>query len=206
MKIAIFCGSHLAKNPNFAIAAQEIGTLIAQRGHHLLYGGSNWGYMGLVAQAALKEGGEVTAVIPTIFSQEVIDSQPVTHSIIVDSMAERKHQLAIQSDAYIALPGGIGTLDEITEMMVNNQLSLPGGMSSKRYGEAFSPSDYLSSKGTAHRPVGILNTNGFFSPFLIQLDMMVEEGLLAQENRAALLDRATPENLLAAIEKAIENN
>lgn len=206
MKIAIFCGSHLAQNPNFAIAAKEIGAIIAQRGHRLVYGGSNWGYMGIVAQAALEAGGEVTAVIPTIFSQEVIESQPVTHSIVVGSMAERKHQLAIQSDAYIALSGGIGTLDEITEMMVNNQLSLPGGMSTHRFGEAFSPSDYTANNRTPQRPIGILNTDNFFNPFLEQLDCMVKEGLLSPNNRAALISYTSPKELILAIEKAYEES
>lgn len=197
MNIAVFCGSHLAKNPHFAEAAHAMGALIAEHRHRLIYGGSSWGYMGIVAQAALQAGGEVVAIIPSLFSQEVIDSQPVTELVVVESMSERKHELSLRSDAFIALSGGAGTLDEVTEMMTNNQLSLPGGMSSCR--NSFGKAQY-AAKASALKPIGILNTDSFFSPFMHQLEMMCNEGLLAENHYRAVLASPTPQELLHRIE------
>lgn len=201
--IAVFCGSHLASNPIYADAAHEMGKLLAQRGYRLVYGGSSWGYMGVVAQACLEAGGEVTAVIPTIFSQEVIDSQPVTELVRVGSMAERKHQLALRSDAFIALCGGAGTLDEVTDMMTLNQLSLAGGMSTSREEETFGNEAYKREKPAKMKPIGMLNANGFFDPFLQQLRRMTDEGLLNPTHHDAVVASDSPERLLEMIEDFI---
>ena len=174
--IAIFCGSHLSHNPHFAEAAAEVGCLVALRGDRFVYGGSNWGYMGVSSSAALREGGYVIGVIPSIFSQEVIASQAVSELIVVKDMAERKQRIAELADAYIALPGGVGTLDEVTEMLTNNQL------------------------GFGCKPVGLLNVDGFYNPFLQQLQVMLNAGLLRQSNFATVLSAATPSALLDAID------
>lgn len=198
MNIAVFCGSHLGRNPHLAEAATSMGRLLAQQGHNLIYGGSSWGYMGLVAQGALSAGGHVTAVIPSLFSQEVIHSQEVSQMIVVKSMSERKHQLALLSDAFIALSGGAGTLDEITEMLTNNQLRLQGGMS--EVNDTFSAKDHQSMSAFHLKPVGILNTDGFYDPFLQQLHIMCQEGLLAENHYQAVLSDSTPQGLLEKIE------
>lgn len=194
MNIAVFCGSHIGKNPHFAEAARATGQLLAQRGHRLLYGGSAWGYMGLVAQGALEKGGHVTAVIPSLFSQEVIDSQPVSELLVVPSMSHRKDLLARLSDAFLALPGGIGTLDEVTEMMTNNQLHLEGGLSEHR--ATFGQSDYQHMQAEHLKPIGLLNIDHFYDPFLQQLRLMADEGLLTPNHLAALTHAPTPEQLL----------
>ena len=194
MNIAVFCGSHLAPNPAYAEAATAMGRLIARRGHRLIYGGSDWGYMGLVARGALEEGGLVTAVIPALFSQDVIHSLEVSDTLVVKSMAERKHRLATLSDAFVALPGGAGTLDEVTEMMTNNQLHLEGGMSEGR--GAFGQSDYERMQAQRLKPIGLLNVEGFYDAFEMQLRRMTDEGLLTPNHFGALCFEATPEALL----------
>lgn len=201
--IAVFCGSHFSNNPIYADAAHEMGRLLAKRGYRLVYGGSSWGYMGVVAKACLEAGGEVTAVIPTIFSQEVIDSQPVTELVKVVSMAERKHQLALRSDAFIALCGGAGTLDEVTDMMTLNQLSLAGGMSTSREEETSGNEAYRRERPMKMKPIGMLNTNGFFDPFLLQLKRMTDEGLLSPSHHDAVVASSSPEELLELIEDFI---
>lgn len=174
--IAVFCGSHLAHNPHFEEAARQTGTLIATQGRKLYYGGSNKGYMGVVSSAALEQGGHVVGIIPTLFSKEIIYSQAVTELILVTTMAERKQRLAELSDAFIALPGGIGTLDEATEMLTNNQLSL------------------------FRKPMAFLNIDGFYNPFLQQIDSMCNAGLLEPQHRATILSATTPEELLCLID------
>lgn len=176
MRIGVFCGSHLGNNPRFAEASAEVGRLVAQRGDTFVYGGSNWGYMGVSSSAALRQGGRVVGVIPSIFHEDVIQSQPVSELILVASMSERKQRIADLSDAFIALPGGVGTLDEVTEMLTNNQL------------------------GFGCKPVGLLNVDGFYEPFLQQLRLMLNEGLLRQSNYDTVLSAATPSELLRAID------
>ena len=114
MNISVFCGAAVPRNQSYTDAATLLGTLLAQQGHTLLYGGSNLGLMGAVSGAALAAGGTVVGVIPTLFPEEVILSQPVTQLVRVASLAERKAYLMAHSHAFIALPGGIGTLDEVT--------------------------------------------------------------------------------------------
>jgi uncharacterized protein (TIGR00730 family) len=174
--VGLFCGSHEGKNVHFKEAAAEMGTLIAKRGYTFVYGGSNWGYMGISSGAALAEKGRVIGVIPDFFAEEVIHSQPVTELVIVKSMSERKQHIAKISDAFVALPGGVGTLDEVTEMLTNNQL------------------------GFGCKPVGLLNIDGFYDPFLQQLQLMFDEGLLRKSNYDTILSASSPEELLAKME------
>ena len=124
MNISVFCGSSMPRNKEIVEAARGLGRQLALAGHTLLYGGSNLGLMGAVSGAALEAGGHVVGVIPNLFSEEIILSQPVTELVRVASMAERKEYLIAHSDAFVALPGGIGTIDEISEVMVSNQLQI----------------------------------------------------------------------------------
>lgn len=157
MNISVFCGATLPHNKAYIDAARQLGRLIAQEGHTLLYGGSNLGLMGVVSGAALAEGGTVVGVIPTLFSEEIILSQPVTQLVRVSSLAERKTYLLAHSDAFIALPGGIGTLDEVTEVMVDNQLQ------------------------HTNKPVVLINLDGYYDPFLQQLERFQTEGLMRSQ-------------------------
>lgn len=175
MNISVFCGASTPRNQNYIDAAQCLGELLARRGHTLLYGGSNLGLMGAVSRAAYNNGGTVVGVIPTFFSEEIIRSQPVSQLVRVTSMSQRKDYLLSHSDAFIALPGGIGTLDEILETMVANQLNLH------------------------HKPVGLLNTNNFYRPFMTELRHLEQEGFYNLATARYLFLEEQPSRLLQQI-------
>ena len=172
MNISVFCGATLPRNTEYINAAQQLGSLLARNGHTLLYGGSNLGLMGTVSSAALEGGGRVVGVIPSFFTEEIILSQPVTELVRVASMAERKEYLIAHSDAFIALPGGIGTIDETFEVLVANQL------------------------GLCSKPMGLLNTLGFFDPQMEMLRRMEADGLYSLSNARYLIVDDQPESLL----------
>lgn len=155
-------------NDRIAAAARELGRRIAQEGHTLVYGGSNLGLMGVVSGTALENGGRVVGVIPTLFSEDIIRSQTVTELVRVRSMAERKEYILEVCDAFVALPGGIGTIDEVSEVMVMNQLQIVDG---KRVLD-----------GTyRQKPMILLNVDGYYNPFLEQLRLVKEEGLMRSD-------------------------
>lgn len=181
MHIAVFCGSSLPRNKEIVEAAAALGRRIAQEGHTLVYGGSNLGLMGVVSGAALEEGGRVVGVIPNLFSDDIIHSQPVSELVRVRTLAERKEYLIAHSDAFMALPGGIGTLDEVSEVMVMNQLQIVGGQ--RILDGTYKP-----------KPMILLNIDGYYNPFLAQLDAMRAEGLL--RSAAGLVAAASVEECL----------
>ena len=164
MNISVFCGASLPHSEQITEAARQLGRAIARGGHTLLYGGSNLGLMGAMSGAALQEGGRVVGVIPTFFSDDIIHSQPVSELVRVRTLAERKEYLIAHSDAFVALPGGIGTLDEVLEVMVANQLGLVR--------------DRSGANQSQNKPMILLNLGGYYNPFLAQLDAMRAEGLL----------------------------
>lgn len=172
MNISVFCGATLPSNIHFIQAASQLGTLLASAGHTLLYGGSNLGLMGTVSSAALAGGGHVVGVIPSFFSEEIILSQPVSELVRVATIAERKEYLIAHSDAFIALPGGIGTIDETFEVLVANQL------------------------GLCSKPMGLLNTLGFFNPQYDMLRRMEADGLYNLTDARYLIIDDQPESLL----------
>ena len=172
MNISVFCASSQPRNTRIAEAAAELGRSLALGGHTLLYGGSNLGLMGVVSGAAMEHGGRVVGVIPTLFSEEIIRSQPVTELVRVRSMAERKEYLIAHSDAFVALPGGIGTLDEVLEVMVANQLGLVRDRSGANLPQG--------------KPMYLLNLDGFFNPFLEQLRQMHQMGFVRATGEASL--------------------
>ncbi len=165
MNISVFCGSGLPGDSRITNAAETLGRRIAQGGHTLLYGGSNLGLMGVVSGAALEEGGRVVGVIPNLFSDDIIHSQRVTELVLVRSMAERKEYLIAHSDAFVALPGGIGTIDEVSEVMVMNQLQIVDGK--RVLNGSFRP-----------KPMILLNIDGYFDPFIAQIQHAHDEGLM----------------------------
>ncbi len=186
MNISVFCASSHPHDKNIADAAQELGRRIALGGHTLLYGGSNLGLMGTVSGAALEADGTVIAVIPSFFSEEIILSQPVSQIVRVASMAERKEYLIAHSDAFIALPGGIGTLDEVLEVMVYNQL---GPLRDPRHRD---------------KPVVLYNPDGFYNPFLLQLELMHDGGFFRSGRRAEVLSAESIEAAIGMIERGSE--
>lgn len=179
MHISVFCGASLPHSEQITEAARQLGRVIARGGHTLLYGGSNLGLMGATSGAALQEGGRVVGVIPTFFSDDIIHSQPVSELVRVRTLAERKEYLIAHSDAFVALPGGIGTLDEVLEVMVANQLH------------------HLD------KPMILLNHGGYYNPFLAQLDAMRAEGLL--RSAAGLLSADSVEEIFLKLNQNEKN-
>ena len=173
--IGLFCGSHCGNNPLFKQIAEQLGELIATNDYTLVYGGSSWGLMGVVASKVLENNGKVVGIIPDFFSENVVEQREITiHK--VKSMAERKEMMADMADVFVALPGGIGTLDEVTEIMSMNQL------------------------GLIAKPIGLLNSNNFFDPFLKQIDNMFAEDLIHEVHRKMLTYSTDPKLLLENLE------
>ena len=168
MHIAVFCGSSVPHNNKIISDSRELGRRIAQEGHTLVYGGSNLGLMGVVSGAALEAGGRVVGVIPNLFSDDIIHSQRVTELVRVRSMAERKERIMEMCDAFVALPGGIGTIDEVSEVMVANQLQIVDG-------QRVLDGSYKT------KPMILLNIDGYYNPFLDQLRLTKEEGLMRSD-------------------------
>ena len=184
MHIAVFCGSSLPRNKEIVEAAAVLGRRIAQEGHTLVYGGSNLGLMGTLSGAALGHGGRVVGVIPTLFSEDIIHSQRVTELVRVGSMAERKERILALCDAFIALPGGIGTIDEVSEVMVMNQLQIVGG-------------HRILDGSYRTKPMILLNIDGYYTPFLDQLRLVKEEGLMRSD--AGLVSVKTVDDIFSIL-------
>ena len=173
--ICVFCGSAAGANPVYAATARELGRELAARKLALVYGGGRVGLMGEVASAALAAGGTVVGVIPHALALKEIAQEDCTELVVVDTMHERKALMADRSDAFVALPGGFGTCDELFEILTWAQL------------------------GIHNRPVAVLNVNGFFTPLLAWLDHIVTEGLLRPKHRGLLLVADAVPDLLDAL-------
>ncbi|MEM9518088.1 MAG: TIGR00730 family Rossman fold protein [Actinomycetota bacterium] len=170
--VCVFCASSPGSDPAITNATIELGGLLAERGIELVYGGGAVGLMGLVADTVMDAGGTVTGVIPSgLFSKEV-GHRGLTRLEEVDSMHTRKARMYELSDAFIALPGGFGTLEELAETLTWNQI------------------------GILAKPVGVLDVNGFWQPLLELFDAMVDKTILKEQNRALLLDDPNPAVLL----------
>ena len=171
-RICVFCGANSGKNPAFAEAARSLGKLLAERNLELVFGGSDMGIMGTVANSVLESGGKVVGVIPDFFIKREQAHPKLTELRVVKTMHERKALMADLSDGFIALPGGIGTLDEMFEIATWAQL------------------------GLHRKPIGFLNVAGFHNTLLKFLDECVEEELLWQQYRELMLVDTTGEGLL----------
>lgn len=178
--ILVFCGSKMGNHPIYEMTARQLGTTLAQRGVHVIYGGGDVGLMGVLADSTLVAGGKVTGVIPYFLSEREKGRFDLTELIQVDGMGERKKIMAKNSDAIIAMPGGYGTLDELFEMLTLVQLS------------------------KAKHPIGILNVNGFFTPLIAQVELMTQEGFLNAEHRDLLLVSDNIEDLLLQMENDLD--
>jgi uncharacterized protein (TIGR00730 family) len=172
-RICVFCGSNDGSDPAYADAARSLGRLLAREGIALVYGGGSVGLMGQLADAVLGAGGRVIGVIPHALWAREVGHRGLTDLHIVDTMHERKAMMADLSDAFIALPGGLGTLEEIFEIWTWAQLGLHA------------------------KPLGFLDVGGFFEPLMAFLDRAVREQFVKEPHRAiALIDR-DPAALLA---------
>ncbi|MEO5731435.1 MAG: TIGR00730 family Rossman fold protein [Byssovorax sp.] len=170
--VCVFCGGNPGKNPAYLAAARSLGVTLAQSGLELVYGGAQVGLMGAVADAALQHGGEVFGVIPEFIAAREIAHLGVTRLEVVSSMHERKARMAAHADAFVALPGGFGTLDELFEILTWSQL------------------------GLHRKPCAVLNVEGYFDGLLAFLDRAQDEQLLRPEYRAMLLVESDPARLV----------
>lgn len=171
-KVAVFCGASLGFNDVYKNTAIELGNYLANAKIGMVYGAGKVGMMGAIAEAMLAKQGEVIGVIPDLLQHEEVMHNSVSELIVTKTMSQRKMAISKLVDAYITLPGGFGTLDEIFEALTLQQL-------------------YIERK-----PVGLLNINGFFNPLLQQLELMVKEGFLQQKNRDMLFVNTTIEGLI----------
>jgi uncharacterized protein (TIGR00730 family) len=172
MRIAVYLGSSLGARPEFAAAAAQTGQLFAQAGLGIVYGGSSIGLMGVLADAALAGGGEVIGVVPGgLFAPEVAH-QGLTRLEIVTTMHERKARMAELADAFTALPGGLGTLDELVEILTWQQLRLHG------------------------KPIALLDVSGFWDGFLAFVDGLVGQGFVPPASRRRLTLASNPAELV----------
>ncbi len=171
-RICVYCGSSPGRDPAFRQAAETLGALLAQRGIGVVYGGGHVGLMGAVADAAMAAGGEVIGVIPEALEAREIGHREITELRVVASMHERKLLMADLSDAFIALPGGVGTIEELVEIFTWLQLGLHA------------------------KPVSLLNVNGYWQPLVAVFDHGVAESFIKPEYRAMLLVDEDPAALL----------
>ena len=162
MNIVVYLGARTGKNPLFREKARELGAWIAGQGHRLVYGGSAIGLMGELADAVLSAGGEVTGVEPRFFVDAVLQHQGVQELIVVETMQERKQKMISLGDAFIAFPGGTGTLEELSEIIS------------------------MTCLGLTDKPCIIYNINGYYNILADYLDQMVEEGFMTAENRTKI--------------------
>jgi len=171
-KIAVFCGSSLGFSNVYKNDAIQLGNYFALNKISLVYGGGKIGMMGVLADTMLKKNGKVIGVIPGLLRHEEVAHARISEMIVTKTMSDRKVTISKLVDGYIALPGGFGTLDEIFEALTLSQL------------------------GIEQKPVGILNTNGFFNHLIKQLNVMVTEGYLKKSNKKMLIIASTVEELI----------
>ena len=174
--VCVYCGASPGRGTEYLHAATSLGNAIATRGLTLVFGGSGVGLMKALADAVLESGGRAVGVIPEALMQREIAHNSLTELRVVPDMHVRKATMMELADAFVALPGGIGTLEEIVEVMSWAQLSIHT------------------------KPFGLVNTSGYYDRFLSFLDHMVTEGLLSPATRALIQARNTPEEVLDMLE------
>ena len=177
VRAAVFMGSSAGESSHRE-AAVAVGRALAEAGHGIVYGGAHVGLMGLVADAAIAAGGEVVGVLPQNLVEREVGHEGLTRLELVETMHERKARMAELADAFVALPGGVGTLDEVVEAMSWAHL------------------------GLHTKPVVVYDVDGFWRPLLSLLDRMVAGGYVAAEARATLQVVASPEELLDLLRRS----
>ena len=179
LSLCVYCGSRTGDRPEFAAAAREVGDWIARNGWRLVYGGGRAGLMGLVADAALAGGAEVIGVIPTSLMQRELGHTGVTELHVVETMHQRKQKMAELSDAFVALPGGIGTFEELFEVWTWRQL------------------------GYHDKPLGLLNVDGYYDGLLAFMQHAVQSGFVTSEQQSLVQVNGDPRSLLTRIAELI---
>jgi uncharacterized protein (TIGR00730 family) len=173
--VCVFCGSNLGGDPAFAAAADALGAALARSGRRLVYGGANVGLMGRLADAALAAGGEVLGIMPAALVAKEIGHRDLRELVVVDSMHERKAAMADAADAFVALPGGMGTFEELCEMLTWSQL----GLHRKR--------------------VVVFDVGGFYEPLFALFDRAVDAEFLRPEHRELAARATTVEEVMALL-------
>ena len=171
-RVCVFCGSSVGNNRAYVDYAETLGRLLAAKNIGLVYGGGNVGLMGAIADAAIAAGGEVIGVIPQSLKDREVAHTGVRDLRVVDSMHTRKAMMAELSDAFIAMPGGVGTFEEIFEAITWTQL------------------------GVHRKPCGFLNAGGFYTPLIAFIEQAVSEGFIKPIHRAMIAVDDNPERLL----------
>lgn len=177
-RICVFCGSSPGRSPVYLEAAGELALALTRRGIALVYGGASVGVMGALADAVLAQGGEAIGVIPERLMEKERSHESLTELHVVESMHERKALMGGLSDAFIALPGGLGTLEEFFEVLTWNQL------------------------GIHSKPCGLFNAGGFFDALTSFLDHTVEEGFVSDAHRSFLLVNRAADSLLDDMQRS----
>lgn len=176
-KLCVYCGSSPGSRPEYAESARQMARVLVEKNIHLVYGGASVGVMGVLANAVLEEGGNVTGIIPEDLLRREVAHNRLTDLRVVGSMHERKALMAELSDGFIALPGGLGTIEELFEILTWAQL------------------------GLHKKPCGLLNVRGYYNKLIAFLDYSVSEGFVQPKHRAMLLVENDPEALLELFER-----
>ena len=177
--ISVFCGAHEGNNPRYAEDAKKIGEILAAKGINVVFGGGNVGLMKIVSDAALDNGVDAIGIgLESLHNLELVNPR-LKNQIITKTLLDRKDEFMKRSDAFIVLPGGVGSLDELAEIMANNQL------------------------GLINKPVGLLNTEGYYDHLLLWMRKAVEEDFITKANFNDLIVSSSCEDLVNLI---IENN
>jgi uncharacterized protein (TIGR00730 family) len=171
-RVCVFCGSSRGNNPEYSSRARELGAILAREKLSLVYGGGGVGLMGELANSVMSGGGEVIGVIPEALEARELANRTITELRVVNSMHERKALMASLADAFIALPGGIGTLDEFSEIVTWAQL------------------------GIHHKPCGLLDIGNYYRNLIAFLDDAVREGFVHQDHRALVMIESDPERMV----------
>ena len=174
-RICVFCGSNPGTRPAYTEFAQQLGKVIVSHGMGLVYGGGSIGLMGIIADTVLKEKGEVIGVIPHALSSKEFAHTGLTELRLVSSMHERKAMMVELSDAFIAMPGGFGTFDELFEVLTWAQLGLHA------------------------KPIGLLNAKGYFDLLLKFINQVLAEGFIQEKHRHLIIASNDPEKLLRSL-------
>jgi uncharacterized protein (TIGR00730 family) len=170
--ICVYCGANAGVSPLYAEAARALGRALVERGLALVYGGGNVGLMGIIADEVLRVGGEVTGVIPAALVEREVGHTGLTRQFIVKDMHERKAMMAALSDGFIAMPGGMGTLEELFEMLTWAQL------------------------GIHAKPIGLLNVDGFYDGLAGFIEHATGQGFIRPHHAALMMVEAEPLDLL----------
>ena len=175
--LCVFCGSNAGNDPAAANAARELGQLLAASDVTLVYGGGRVGLMGVIADAVLSGGGRAVGVIPRGLFEREVGHRGLTELHVVESMHDRKALMASLSDAFVAMPGGLGTLEEVFEVWTWGQL------------------------GIHRKPIGFLDVSGYYAPLMAFLDQGVAAGFIRAQHRAAAIVDADPKSLLERLQQ-----